>query len=172
VFDADVTARRVRDLRVEMGINQDDLADNAGVRRGYISNLERGKISNPQLDNIIAIAEALNTSPSYILGWDDNPGYVVEGMEDLPEAIQTVVQMAARLNPDKQRELLFLTRALLAAQDEELERLRQDIKTQAALLRALYQQGGEEMLMEFFSLVGLPTGEAIDIDTLRIRYGV
>jgi transcriptional regulator with XRE-family HTH domain len=50
--------RRVRALRTDRGISQEDLAHRAGVHRTYVSDLERGN-RNVGLDNIHALAEAL-----------------------------------------------------------------------------------------------------------------
>lgn len=50
--------QRVRSLRIERGLSQEDLAEKSGLDRTYISSLERGK-RNVSLRNISAIALAL-----------------------------------------------------------------------------------------------------------------
>jgi transcriptional regulator with XRE-family HTH domain len=54
--------RRLRDLRTEQHLSQEELADKAGLDRTYISSCERGK-RNISLENIYRLAEALNTRP-------------------------------------------------------------------------------------------------------------
>ena len=44
-------------------MSQEQLADAAGVHRTYVSSLERGQ-RNVGLDNIYALADALDVSPS------------------------------------------------------------------------------------------------------------
>lgn len=50
--------RRVRDLRRERGISQEDLAHLAGVDRSYAGAIERGE-QNLSLNNMWRLADAL-----------------------------------------------------------------------------------------------------------------
>lgn len=49
---------RVRELRRERGLSQEDLAELAGLHRNYVGGIERGE-RNVGIDNIQAISEAL-----------------------------------------------------------------------------------------------------------------
>ena len=53
---------RVRALRHELGISQEELAERSELDRTYISGVERG-VRNVSLVNIFKIAEALGVSP-------------------------------------------------------------------------------------------------------------
>lgn len=50
--------QRIRDLRAERGLNQEDLAEKVGVFRTYMSRIETG-VANPTLTMIYALADAL-----------------------------------------------------------------------------------------------------------------
>ena len=52
---------RVRELRREAGLSQEELAGRAGVHRTYLGGIERGE-RNPSLKNIAAIAVALGVT--------------------------------------------------------------------------------------------------------------
>ena len=52
---------RVRELRNEIGISQEELADTAGLDRTYITSVECGK-RNISIVNMNKIAQALNVS--------------------------------------------------------------------------------------------------------------
>lgn len=54
---------RVRSIRLAKGLSQEQLAELAGLHRTYVSSLERGQ-RNVGLDNVLALAQALNVSPS------------------------------------------------------------------------------------------------------------
>lgn len=47
-----------------------DLAERSGVPDSTLSRYERGR-STPGADELVAIAEALETSPHDLLGWED-----------------------------------------------------------------------------------------------------
>jgi transcriptional regulator with XRE-family HTH domain len=49
---------RIRELRGEKGLSQEELAHMAGVHRTYMGAIERGE-RNPSLKNIAAISKAL-----------------------------------------------------------------------------------------------------------------
>ena len=52
---------RIRTLRKERGLSQEDLAELSGLDRTYISGIERG-LRNVALRNIAALAQALGVS--------------------------------------------------------------------------------------------------------------
>ena len=53
--------KRVRDLRLEKRLSQEELAFRAGVHRTYLGGIERGE-RNPSLKNIARIGEALEVT--------------------------------------------------------------------------------------------------------------
>jgi transcriptional regulator with XRE-family HTH domain len=64
---------RIRALRSEQGLSQEDLADKCGLDRTYIGGIERGE-RNPALRNISKIARSLNISLSKLFeGIDERP---------------------------------------------------------------------------------------------------
>ena len=60
---------RIIQLRVEKGISQTDLAIAIDVSKQTMYKYEMDLITNIPSDKIEMIAKALNTSPSYIMGW-------------------------------------------------------------------------------------------------------
>ena len=57
---------RVRQLRLEMAVSQEGLAELAGLHRTYVGSVERGE-RNISLLNIARLARALRTSPDRLL---------------------------------------------------------------------------------------------------------
>tara|TARA_R110002124_G_scaffold238531_1_gene403785 strand:- start:9969 stop:10190 length:222 start_codon:yes stop_codon:yes gene_type:complete len=58
--------RNVRTIRLEAGLSQEELAFRAGLKRSYLSDLERGT-RNPSVRALGRIADALGLAPSELL---------------------------------------------------------------------------------------------------------
>ncbi len=69
-LNADKTTRefgtRIRTLRKELAMSQEELGEVAGLHRTYIGHLERGEV-NPSLINILRVAKALKVDPSNLV---------------------------------------------------------------------------------------------------------
>ncbi len=63
---ATILGREVRELRLALGFSQEALADECGLHRTYVGSIERGE-RNVSLENIVRIAQALQTTPSKLL---------------------------------------------------------------------------------------------------------
>jgi len=62
--------QRVRKLRLETSLSQEELAFKAGMHRTYLGSIERGE-RNPSLRNIAAIAKALGITLSQLFLFDN-----------------------------------------------------------------------------------------------------
>lgn len=66
---------RLKRLRKEQGLSADELAAMIGVDRSTIYRYERGDISKAPVNVIPPLAKALQTTPQYLLGWDEKPAF-------------------------------------------------------------------------------------------------
>lgn len=57
---------KIRELRLEYDLTLKELAARAGISLSYLSDIEKGR-SNPSVDTLQNIADALGKSPSYFL---------------------------------------------------------------------------------------------------------
>lgn len=71
---------RIRQKRKELGHTLDYVAKQVGVSRQTMSRYETGVLQNIPSDTIEKIAIALNTTPSYIMGWQADDGGVDIGL--------------------------------------------------------------------------------------------
>lgn len=63
---------RVSQLRRELGMNQQELAEKVDVSQIQVSKYERG-LGYPSIDTLILLAHTLNTTTDYLLGLTDDP---------------------------------------------------------------------------------------------------
>lgn len=66
--------KNIKKRRIELGISQQELAETVGYSgKSMISQVEKGLIDLPTT-MIKKFAEALKTTPSYLMGWEDENG--------------------------------------------------------------------------------------------------
>jgi len=58
--------KRLRELRIKVGISQEKLAELADLHRNYVGLLERG-LQSPSLNTICRLAKALKVKPYELL---------------------------------------------------------------------------------------------------------
>ncbi len=108
--------RRVLLSRLDLGLNQKELAEAAAVSNSLISDIERGKVTNVGIDNLLAIADALGVSLLYLMGRTDNP---LLGLKDEEDQQDGSSPGAVQLNP-LEAELLATFRTLTAEDQDRL----------------------------------------------------
>lgn len=62
--------KRIKERRQELKMSADELAEKLGKNRATIYRYERGDIENLPLDILDPLAKALNTTPAWIMGWE------------------------------------------------------------------------------------------------------
>ena len=66
---------RIKRLRKELGLSADELGAMIGKDRSTIYRYERGDIETATIDVVPRLAQALQTTPQHILGWDKTPAF-------------------------------------------------------------------------------------------------
>ena len=62
--------KRIKERRKELKMSADELAKRLGKDRSTIYRYEKGDIENLPLDILEPIAQALETTPQYLMGWE------------------------------------------------------------------------------------------------------
>ncbi len=95
---------RIRRLRQEHNMSQDDLAKKTGyTSRSTINKIEAGKIDISRA-KIKVFADALGVTPAYLMGWEDVPDQT-QGYYTDPE----VAELAEELRTNPELKVLFST---------------------------------------------------------------
>jgi len=64
---------RIRKVRLEQDVTQQELADYIGVSKQAVYKYENNIVTNIPTDKIDAIARRLRVSPAYLMGWEEQP---------------------------------------------------------------------------------------------------
>lgn len=88
-----VFAERIQEVRESLGMNKTQFADYVGVTLSTISRYESGSMSIG-LDAVATMAEKLNVSPGWLLGWTDEK-YITEKESKDVKAIPILGVIAA-----------------------------------------------------------------------------
>ncbi|MCI5605285.1 MAG: XRE family transcriptional regulator [Clostridia bacterium] len=64
---------RIKQLRKQHKMTQEQLGQIIGVQKAAIQKYEKGTVQNIKRASLIKLAEVLETTPEYILGWDNIP---------------------------------------------------------------------------------------------------
>lgn len=96
---------RIRELRKNRHLTQEQLAEKVGINPKYVSSIERGK-ENPTLDIFIKIAEVLEV----------NIGELFQqlGVEDPRKRLQTILSLIKQAPTEQQRLALKILSALFS----------------------------------------------------------
>ena len=62
---------RIKRRRSDLHLTQDEVASKVGTIKQTIYKYEQNKITNIPTDMIAEIAQALETTPAYLMGWDE-----------------------------------------------------------------------------------------------------
>ena len=65
-----LVAERIKQLRKEANLTQEELADQLGLKKVSIQKYENGGVTNIKSQTLEKLGEIFNVSPAYIMGWD------------------------------------------------------------------------------------------------------
>lgn len=105
-----VFAVNMREERQKRGWGQLRLAEESGVSRGTIADLERGKVQSPDKSTVERVARALDTTVADL--WRERPAVSETGQvrtmpEDLPTGLSDFLELRAYVLSPKDKELLL-----------------------------------------------------------------
>ena len=66
-----MTGERIKKLRKEKGLTQQQLGELLGVQKSAIAKYENGRVPNLKKETLTKLAEIFNVSPNYLLGIDE-----------------------------------------------------------------------------------------------------
>lgn len=89
-----ITAERIKELRLQRGMTQQELGEKIGVKKAAINKYETGLVVNLKRSTIGLLADALGVSPGYLMGWtDDVAGEVSPEVMAMPDNVRPIEAM-------------------------------------------------------------------------------
>ena len=111
------TGQRIKTLRLSRGLSQEELGEMIGVKKAAINKYENGIVVNLKRSTIARLSEALEVSPSYLMGFEDKEKPTPVSESGLSE-VQIIFE---QLSEDNRAKLLELSRLYLDAQNKTEE---------------------------------------------------
>lgn len=104
-------------LRKELKMTRAELGEKIGLHESTIKRYEDGEIKTLDIEKIKEFAEALNTTPAYLMGWEDLDKNKKEGFSN-----ESVVKDQKTNDEDDFDEIITLRRAMKKMEPEERKR--------------------------------------------------
>lgn len=105
--------QRVKLRREELGLSQEELAKRIGYKSKTSINKIELDFRNLTQSKIKAIADALDTTPSYIMGWDEEAEEVKKAAPSEEDSLNAeIIKLFMGLTADQKKEALNYLRYL------------------------------------------------------------
>lgn len=79
------TGDKIKTLRIQHGMTQEELGEKVGVKKSAIYKYENGIVVNLKRSTIEKLAKVLEVSPSWLIGIEDDTGSIPPGFQPVPE---------------------------------------------------------------------------------------
>lgn len=96
---------RIRQLRLEKGLTQDELGKLLGVSHSAIAKYENGMTANIKMATVAKMAKIFNCKPSYVMALDDDPKAVSVDMPGASEEFAKLAELYTMLNEEGKERL-------------------------------------------------------------------
>lgn len=119
-MDSKDMSTKIKELRQERGLTLEQVAKVVGVGKSTVRKWETGMIANMKRDKIAALANALGTTPAYLMGWKETQKTPSEEKPviQLTEGEQMLLDLFNRVPEDQQKLVLQMIRAALGNSEQ------------------------------------------------------
>src|SRR6056297_4253776 len=86
--------KRIKNRRLELNYSYQDLAEKSGISKSTLQRYETGTIDDIPLDKFNKIAEALDTTPEFLMGWIEKKEktIIVHEFTNATEALKFILE--------------------------------------------------------------------------------
>jgi transcriptional regulator with XRE-family HTH domain len=105
--------QRIKQRRKDMGISADELGKRIGKNRATIFRYENGEIEKLPIDVLEPIAEALLTTPQFLMGWGNEEKTATNNDSGMSEAKRQLLTLAENCSEEDATRLLQMMELFL-----------------------------------------------------------
>lgn len=103
---------RIKERRKDLKMSAEDLGERLGKDRSTIYRYEKGDIENLPLDLLEPIAVALDTTPAYLMGWE-NEKEKPAPEDEFSDNIRTLIEFVKSVPEDKADLILRVMKSIV-----------------------------------------------------------
>jgi transcriptional regulator with XRE-family HTH domain len=96
-------SEKIRYLRIQKGMTQAELAEKLNTTKQTIGKYENQVVTNLPLNRIQELADALDTTPAYLMGWGEEKPADASSADELDLTILSLVKQL----PEEQKRFLL-----------------------------------------------------------------
>ena len=112
--------QRIKERRLELGLSVDDIAAKIGKNRATVYRYESNEIEDLPTSVLEPLAKALSTTPSYLMGWNNNQKSVSNNSknktEDIPddedESLIILNRNARKMTTEQRKKLIEMAKVM------------------------------------------------------------
>ena len=98
---------KIYELRKQNNMTLEEVGEIVGVGKSTVRKWETGEIANMRRDKIAKLAEALHTTPAYLMGWNEGEEKSVPVSEDALSNDEKILIDLFRQIPSESRPLVL-----------------------------------------------------------------
>ena len=87
------TGERMKQRRKEIGFSAEKVAERLGVSPATIYRYEKGDIEKVPVDSLAELAKILQTTPAYLMGWEEQPSPAASKESTIPQGFEPMPKM-------------------------------------------------------------------------------
>lgn len=87
------TGERMKQRRKEIGFSAEKVAERLGVSPATIYRYEKGDIEKVPVDSLSELAKILQTTPAYLMGWEEQPRPAERAQKPIPPGFRPLPEM-------------------------------------------------------------------------------
>lgn len=114
-------SRKIKELRIARGMTLEQVAKLVGVGKSTVRKWETGMIANMKRDKIALLAKALDTSPTYLMGWvEDVSSLTLFSQPPAPtlsEGEKMLLDLFRQVPEEKQKMVLQMIQVALSTKE-------------------------------------------------------